>query len=199
MIPRNEILKRLRAQINVNGHIIGTVAGSGMTARYSAMGGADLLLALSAGKFRIMGRSSFSSYLCYGDSNTIVMDMGCNELLPIIKDTPVLFGLFASDPMINLYDYLQKIRENGFSGVVNYPTLSLIDGKFGEALSEEGNTYEKEVEAIKLAHFLDLFTIAFVVDAEQARKMTLAGADVICAHLGLTKGGFLGAKKYLHQ
>ena len=109
----------------------------------------------------------------------------------------MLFGLFASDPMINLYDYLQKIRENGFSGVVNYPTLSLIDGKFGEALSEEGNTYEKEVEAIKLAHFLDLFTIAFVVDAEQARKMTLAGADVICAHLGLTKGGFLGAKKYI--
>ena len=107
MIPRNEILKRLRAQINVNGHIIGTVAGSGMTARYSAMGGADLLLALSAGKFRIMGRSSFSSYLCYGDSNTIVMDMGCNELLPIIRDTPVLFGLFASDPMIHLYDYLQ--------------------------------------------------------------------------------------------
>lgn len=197
MIPRNEILKRLRAQINVNGHIIGTVAGSGMTARYSAMGGADLLLALSAGKFRIMGRSSFSSYLCYGGSNTIVMDMGCNELLPIIRDTPVIFGLFASDPMINLYDYLQKIRENGFSGVVNYPTLSLIDGKFGEALSEEGNTYEKEVEAIKLAHFLDLFTIAFVVDAEQARKMTLAGADVICAHLGLTKGGFLGAKKYI--
>ena len=197
MIPRNEILKRLRAQINVNGHIIGTVAGSGMTARYSAMGGADLLLALSAGKFRIMGRSSFSSYLCYGDSNTIVMDMGCNELLPIIRDTPVLFGLFASDPMIHLYDYLQKIRENGFSGVVNYPTLSLIDGIFGEALSEEGNTYEKEVEAIKLAHFLDLFTIAFVGNAEQARAMTLAGADVICAHLGLTKGGFLGAKKYI--
>ena len=125
------------------------------------------------------------------------MDMGCNELLPIIRDTPVLFGLFASDPMIHLYDYLQKIRENGFSGVVNYPTLSLIDGIFGEALSEEGNTYEKEVEAIKLAHFLDLFTIAFVVNAEQARAMTLAGADVICAHLGLTKGGFLGAKKYI--
>ena len=107
------------------------------------------------------------------------MDMGCNELLPIIRDTPVLFGLFASDPMINLYDYLQKIRENGFSGVVNYPTLSLIDGKFGEALSEEGNTYEKEVEAIKLAHFLDLFTIAFVVDAEQARKMSEHADGVI--------------------
>ena len=197
MVSRKEILKRLWAQINVNGHIIGTVAGSGMTAKYEVMGGADLLLALSAGRFRIMGRSSFTSYLCYGESNEIVMNMGCNELLPIIQDTPVLFGLFANDPMIHLYDYIQEIRASGFSGVVNYPTMGLIDGQFGEALQEEGNTYEREVEAIRLAHYFDLFTVAFVVNGEQARQMTEAGADIICAHLGLTKGGFLGAKKYI--
>ena len=197
MVSRKEILKRLWAQINVNGHIIGTVAGSGMTAKYEVMGGADLLLALSAGRFRIMGRSSFASYLCYGESNEIVMNMGCNELLPIIQDTPVLFGLFANDPMIHLYDYIQEIRASGFSGVVNYPTMGLIDGQFGEALQEEVNTYEREVEAIRLAHYFDLFTVAFVVNGEQARQMTEAGADIICAHLGLTKGGFLGAKKYI--
>lgn len=197
MVSRKEILKRLWAQINVNGHIIGTVAGSGMTAKYEVMGGADLLLALSAGRFRIMGRSSFASYLCYGESNEIVMNMGCNELLPIIQDTPILFGLFANDPMIHLYDYIQEIRASGFSGVVNYPTMGLIDGQFGEALQEEGNTYEREVEAIRLAHYFDLFTVAFVVNGEQARQMTEAGADIICAHLGLTKGGFLGAKKYI--
>lgn len=168
-----------------------------MTAKYEVMGGADLLLALSAGRFRIMGRSSFTSYLCYGGSNEIVMNMGCNELLPIIQDTPVLFGLFANDPMIHLYDYIQEIRTSGFSGVVNYPTMGLIDGQFGEALQEEGNTYEREVEAIRLAHYFDLFTVAFVVNGEQARQMTEAGADIICAHLGLTKGGFLGAKKYI--
>lgn len=197
MVSRKEILKRLWAQINVNGHIIGTVAGSGMTAKYEVMGGADLLLALSAGRFRIMGRSSFTSYLCYGESNEIVMNMGCNELLPIIQDTPILFGFFANDPMIHLYDYIQEIRDSGFSGVVNYPTMGLIDGQFGEALQEEGNTYEREVEAIRLAHYFDLFTVAFVVSGEQARQMTEAGADIICAHLGLTKGGFLGAKKYI--
>lgn len=197
MVSRKEILKRLWAQINVNGHIIGTVAGSGMTAKYEVMGGADLLLALSAGRFRIMGRSSFTSYLCYGESNEIVMNMGCNELLPIIQDTPVLFGLFANDPMIHLYDYIQEIRASGFSGVVNYPTMGLIDGQFGEALQEEVNTYDREVEAIRLAHYFDLFTVAFVVNGEQARQMTEAGADIICAHLGLTKGGFLGAKKYI--
>lgn len=197
MISREEILKELWAQIHINGHILGVVAGSGMTAKYAAMGGADFLLALSAGKFRIMGRSSFSCYLCYGNSNEIVMKMGQSELLTIIKQKPVLFGLFASDPMISLYDYLGEIKKSGFSGIVNYPTVSLIDGQFRTALEMEGNTFDKEVEAIKLAHFMDLFTIAFVTDADQARMMAKAGADVICAHFGLTKGGFLGAKKYI--
>lgn len=194
-MDREYILQMLHAQVNVNGHIIGAAVGSGMTAKYAAMGGADFLLALSAGVYRIMGRSSYASYFCYGNSNQIAMDLGTRELLPIIKDVPVLFGLFASDPEIDLYDYLLKIKEAGFSGIVNYPTLSLIDGKFREALNEEGNTFDQEVEAIRLAHHLDLFTVAFVTTDEEAVQMVEAGADVICVHLGLTKGGFLGAKK----
>lgn len=196
-LDREKILKMLNAQIHVNGHIIGAATGSGMTAKYVVMGGADFLLALSAGKYRVMGRSSLTGYFCYGDNNQIVMDMGCGELLPIIKDVPILFGLFASDPNISLYEYLKEIKANGFSGIVNYPTMSLIDGKFREALEEEGNTYEQEVEAIKLAHYMDLFTLAFVTDENQTRQMLEAGADVLCVHLGLTKGGFLGATKYI--
>ena len=195
-----KFLSAFRAQINVNGHIIGTVAGSGMTARYSAMGRADLLLAAERRQIQNYGQKFTFPAICVTVTATRCHGYGVQRIAADYqRDTPVLFGLFASDPMIHLYDYLQKIRENGFSGVVNYPTLSLIDGIFGEALSEEGNTYEKEVEAIKLAHFLDLFTIAFVVNAEQARAMTLAGADVICAHLGLTKGDFWGRKIYIHQ
>ncbi|MCI8327288.1 MAG: phosphoenolpyruvate hydrolase family protein, partial [Lachnospiraceae bacterium] len=188
-MDRDYILRFLHAQANVNGHIIGAAVGSGMTAKYAAMGGADFLLALSAGKYRVMGRSSHASYFCYGNSNDTVMEMGTRELLPIIQNVPVLFGLFAADPGVHLYEYLKKIRENGFSGIVNFPTMALIDGKFREALEEEGNTYEKEVEAIKLAHYLGLFTVAFATTKEEARKMLEAGADVICAHLGLTKGG----------
>lgn len=194
---REEILRLLNAQVNVNGHVIGAAVGSGMTAKYAALGGADFLLALSAGKYRIMGRSSYASYLCYGNNNEIVMEMGEHELLPIIRDVPVLFGLFANDPDVHLYEYLKKIKALGFSGIVNYPTMALIDGKFRSALEEEGNTYATEAEAIKLAHFLDLFTIAFVTDMNEARQMLDAGADVICVHLGLTKGGFLGAKKFI--
>ena len=193
-MDRNTILRRLHAQVKVNGHIVGAAVGSGMTAKYAAMGGADFLLALSAGKYRVMGRSSYASYFCHGNSNHIVMELGTKELLPIIRDVPVLFGLFATDPGIHIYHYLKCIKENGFSGIVNFPTLSLIDGKFREALEEDGNTYAREVEAVRLARYLELFTVAFVTTKEEAESMLEAGADVVCVHLGLTKGGFLGAK-----
>lgn len=194
-MDRKELIRYLQAQIHVNGHIIGAAVGSGMTAKYVSMGGADLLLALSAGKYRLMGRSSYGSYLCYGNNNEQVMEMGKRELFPILKDKPVLFGLFASDPSLSLYDYLKEIREAGFSGIVNYPTVSLIDGKFREAIEEEGCSFAAEVEAVSVARMLDLFTIGFVRTAEEAKQMAEAGADVVCLHLGLTKGGFLGAKR----
>ncbi len=194
-MEREVIVKFLHAQININGHIIGAALGSGMTAKYVSMGGADFIMALSAGRYRVMGRSSYASYLCYGNNNDIVMDFGIRELLPIIKNIPILFGILASDPELNLYEYIKEIKKNGFSGIVNFPTLALIDGKFREALEEEGNCFEKEVEAIKLAHYFDLFAVAFVTTEYEAIRMIDAGADVICVHLGLTKGGFLGAKK----
>ncbi|MEA1959822.1 MAG: phosphoenolpyruvate hydrolase family protein [Bacillota bacterium] len=194
---REQIVKNLKAKIKVSGHIIGTVAGSGMTARFTSLGGADLFLALSAGKFRLMGRGSYMSYFCYCNSNDMVMNFGTQELLPLLDDKPIFFGLNASDPTISLYDYIRKIKESGFAGIVNFPTICLIDGQFGEALEEEGNTYDAEVEAIRFAHYLDMLTIAFVTTEEEAGKMVDAGADIICAHLGLTKGGYTGAKKYL--
>lgn len=197
MFTRKEILKHLNAQIKINGHIIGAVAGSGMTARYTELGGVDFLLALSAGRFRNMGRSSYASYFCYGNSNDIVMDLGKRELLPVIKNVPVFFGLFSGDPSIKVSDYLKLIKNEGFAGVVNYPTVSLIDGKFRDALEEEGNSFKSEVEAIRLAREIDLFTIAFVTNKIEAKRMLEAGADIICVHLGLTKGGLMGAKKYI--
>lgn len=197
MKNKEDILKMFRAQVNINGHIVGAVAGSGMTAKFATLAGADILLALSAGKYRVMGRSSLASYFSYGNNNQQVMEMGRRELFPLIKQVPILFGLMAADPTIHLYEYLKEIKEIGFAGVVNFPTVSLIDGQFREALEEEENGYEKEVEAIHLASDLGLITMAFVTNEEEAEQMLAAGADIICVHLGLTKGGFLGAKKYV--
>lgn len=196
-MDREQILKKLRATIHINGHITGVAAGGGMTAKYAAMGGCDLILALSAGKFRQMGKSSLASFLCYGNSNEVVMDFATKEMLPSIQDVPIIFGLNGTDPTIHLYEYLQEIKRLGFAGINNFPSVGMIDGKFREELEERGGGYDREIEAMKLAHFLGLFTIAFVFDEEQAKKMAQAGVDVICAHFGLTSGGMLGAKKVL--
>ena len=194
-MEREKIVRLFRAQINLSGHIIGASVGSGITAKVAAMGGADILLVLSAGKYRIMGRSSFSSYFCYDNNNEQVMNLGKREIFPIVKDVPLLFGLMATDPTIKIYDYLQEIKASGFSGIVNFPTVALIDGKFREALEEEDTTFDREVAAVKLANHFEMFTMAFVTNEEETRQMINAGAAVICVHLGLTKGGFLGAKK----
>lgn len=194
---KEKILRQLRTQIDSGGHIIGAAVGSGLTAKLAALGGADILFALSAGRYRIMGRSSFSSYFCYGNNNAQVMELGKREIFPIVRNVPLLFGLMATDPTIDLYGYLQTIKAAGFSGVVNFPTVALIDGKFREALEEEGTTFDREVAAIKLANHFGMFTITFVTDEHETRQMLAAGADVICVHLGLTRGGFLGAKKYI--
>ena len=196
-MERDAILKTLRGQIESNGHIIGAAVGSGLTAKLCAFGGADILLVLSAGKYRIMGRSSFGSYFCYGNNNEQVMALGKHEIFPIVRSVPLLFGLMATDPTIQLYDYIKSIQAAGFSGAVNFPTVALIDGKFREALEEEGTTFDREVAAIKLANHFDMFTMAFVTNENETRQMISAGADVICVHLGLTRGGFLGAKKYI--
>ncbi len=196
-MEREQINSRLRAKLKSKGHILGAAVGSGLTAKFAELGGADLLLALSAGRYRIMGRSSLGSYFCYGNNNEQVMTLGCREIFPIVRDVPLLFGLMAGDPFINLYDYINDIKRNGFSGIVNFPTVSLIDGNFRAAIEAEGNTFDREIAAIKMARHFELFAMAFVTDVDEANQMLDAGADEICVHLGLTKGGFLGAKTYI--
>lgn len=191
---RQEILRQLREKIIHGGHCIGVAAGSGMTARYAELGGADFILALSAGKFRQIGVGSFASLLAYSNSNDEVMNFGSRELLPATARIPVIFGFNSTDPTINNFDYIKQIKEKGFSGINNFPTIGLFDGEFRRNLEAEFG-YENEVEAIKIAGFFDLFTVAFVFNEKQALSMIDAGADVICIHLGLTVGGNRGAQK----
>ncbi|NQX44318.1 phosphoenolpyruvate hydrolase family protein [Paenibacillus tritici] len=192
---RTAVLERLQSQLREGNHIIGVSTGTGITAKVAAQSGADFILMLNSGKFRQMGRSSLAGFLPFCNSNDMVMDFASREIVPLVRETPVLFGLNANDPTREMSDYITEIKGRGFAGVNNYPTVGLIDGLFREALEEEGISYEREVEAIGLAHQQGLFTVAFVFDEAQAVQMIGAGADVICAHLGLTEGGLLGARK----
>lgn len=185
----------LKKQIKIDRHIIGVAAGSGLTAKYAEAGGADFILALSSGYFRQKGVSSLAGYLPVANSNDVVMNFASREIIPAIKEIPVVFGLSATDPMINLENYIKIIKKKGFAGINNYPTIGLIDGDFRDALETQEITYEREVEAIKLASEQGLFTVAFVFNVDQALSMLAVGADVICVHLGLTTGGVLGGKQ----
>ncbi|WP_103104606.1 phosphoenolpyruvate hydrolase family protein [Brevibacillus reuszeri] len=195
-IRRSEILQRLRNQVADNRIIVGAGAGTGLSAKCAEEGGADLIIIYNSGRYRMAGRGSLAGLMPYGDANQIVVEMG-GEVLPIVKDTPVLAGVCGTDPFRLMPVYLKQLKEMGFSGVQNFPTVGLCDGMFRQNLEETGMGYDLEVEMIRKAHELDLLTTPYVFNEEDAMKMADAGADVLVAHVGLTTKGTIGAQTAL--
>ncbi|SDS04059.1 transcriptional regulator [Paenibacillaceae bacterium GAS479] len=195
-ISRSEIMARLHAQINEGKALIGTGAGTGLSAKCAEAGEADMIIIYNSGRYRMAGRGSLAGLMPYGDANAIVVEMG-GEVLTIVKDTPVLAGVCGTDPFRLMDVYLKQLKDMGFSGVQNFPTVGLIDGMFRQNLEETGMGYDLEVEMIRKAHELDLFTTPYVFNEEDAIKMAEAGADVLVAHVGLTTKGAIGAKTAL--
>ncbi len=195
-MTRQEILARFRAQVASGEPIIGGGAGTGITAKSAEAGGIDLLVIYNSGRFRMAGRGSLSGLLAYGDANAIVMDMA-NEVLPVVKRTPVLAGVNGTDPFRVMPHFLAQVKEIGFAGVQNFPTVGLIDGVFRANLEETGMGYGLEIDMIRLAHEMDLLTSPYVFDADQAKEMAAAGADILVPHMGLTTSGTIGAQTAL--
>ena len=193
---RAEILEDFRKQTESGKILVGVGAGTGITAKCSEKAGVDMLIIYNSGRFRMAGRGSLSGLLSYGDANKIVQEMG-QEVLPIVKHTPVLAGVCGTDPFRIMDIFLKQLKEQGFNGVQNFPTVGLIDGKFRANLEETGMGYDLEVEMIREAHKLDLLTCPYVFDPEQAKAMALAGADILVAHMGLTTKGSIGAETAL--
>lgn len=191
-IARREIIGRLRQQVADNRAIVGAGAGTGLSAKCAEEGGADLIIIYNSGRYRMAGRGSLAGLMPYGDANQIVVEMG-GEVLPIVKNTPVLAGVCGTDPFRLMDVYLKQLKDMGFSGVQNFPTVGLCDGVFRQNLEETGMGYDLEVEMIRKAHELGLLTTPYVFNEEQAIKMAEAGADVLVAHVGLTTKGTIGA------
>ena len=190
---RAEILKRFRRKIAAGEPIIGGGAGTGISAKWEAAGGIDLIVIYNSGRFRMAGHGSLAGLMPYGDANAVVMEMA-SEVLPVARGTPVLAGVCGTDPMRLMDRFLEQIRAVGFSGVQNFPTVGLIDGVFRANLEETHMGYDKEVEMIGLARGLDLLTTPYVFSPADAEKMTRAGADLLVAHMGLTTSGSIGAR-----
>lgn len=195
-MTRQEIINKFKEDVKNGKILVGVGAGTGITAKSSEAGGADMLIIYNSGRYRMAGRGSLAGLLSYGDANQIVVDMGA-EVLPVVKDTPVLAGVCGTDPFRVMDVFLKQLKEQGFSGVQNFPTVGLIDGVFRQNLEETGMGYDLEVEMIRKAHELDMLTTPYVFDPEQARAMAKAGADILVAHMGLTTKGTIGAKTAL--
>jgi predicted TIM-barrel enzyme len=189
---RQEILSRLEAQVKAGRPIVGCGAGTGISAKFAEAGGADLIIIYNSGRYRMAGRGSLAGLMPYGDANAIVVEMA-SEVLPVVKNTPVLAGVCGTDPFRLMPVFLKQLKEIGFSGVQNFPTVGLIDGNFRANLEATGMGYDKEIAMIKLAHEMDLFTSPYVFDEDQAKAMSEVGADILVAHVGLTTSGSIGA------
>ena len=196
MHARSDILARFRERVAAGVPIVGGGAGTGLSAKCAEMGGIDLIIIYNSGRFRMAGRGSLAGMLPYGDANAIVMDMA-REVLPVVQKTPVLAGVCGTDPFRVMKRFLLDVRDAGFAGVQNFPTVGLFDGTIRVGLEETGMGYGLEVDMIAAARDLDLLTCPYVFTPEEAVAMAKAGADILIPHMGLTTKGAIGAKTAL--
>ncbi len=195
-IARQEALKRLRDNVAQGVPIIGAGAGTGISAKFAERGGVDLIIIYNSGRYRMAGRGSLAGLMSYGDANAIVVEMA-GEVLPVVKDTMVLAGVNGTDPFRLMPVFLRQLKDMGFDGVQNFPTVGLFDGLMRTNLEETGMSYKLEVEMIREANKLDMLTCPYVFNPEEARMMADAGADVLVPHMGLTTKGAIGAETAL--
>ncbi|MEO1842847.1 MAG: phosphoenolpyruvate hydrolase family protein [Akkermansiaceae bacterium] len=189
---RGEVIERLHDTLGRGEAIIAAGAGTGISAKFVEKGGADLIIIYNSGRFRMAGHGSTAGLMAYGDANAVAMEIGEFEVLPVVEEVPVICGVHGSDPRRRMWHFLGQVKEMGFSGVNNFPTHSIVDGKFRQILEETGMSVQKEVEMIGLARRMDLFSIVYVGSPEEARDMAEVGADAIIAHVGTTIGGSIG-------
>jgi len=192
---REQVLERLNAKLATGHIIVAAGAGTGISAKFEEEGGADFIMVFNSGRYRMHGLGSLSGWMAYGDANAITLDMGERQILPIVKEAPVICSVNGTDPTRVMAVFLRQIRDAGFSGVNNFPTIGMIDGNFRAALEDTGMGYDKEVAVTALAHDMGLFTTAYAFNGEEARQMAQAGCDCLLAHVGLTSGGAIGASE----
>jgi predicted TIM-barrel enzyme len=193
---RAEILDGFRRKVAEGRPIIGGGAGTGLSAKCAEAGGIDLIILYNSGRYRMAGRGSLAGLMPYGDANAIVMEMA-REVLPVVEHAPVLAGVCGTDPFRVMNRFLVEVREAGFAGVQNFPTVGLIDGQFRRGLEETGMGYDKEVALIAQAREMDLLACPYVHNEDEARAMAEAGADILVPHVGLTTKGMIGARTAL--
>ena len=189
---REEVRERLQATLAQKKAIIGAGAGTGISAKFIEKGGADFIIIYNSGRFRMSGHGSTAGLMAYGDANAVAMEIGEFEVLPVVEEIPVFCGVHGSDPRRRMWHFLKQVKDMGFSGINNFPTHSIVDGHFRQVLEETGMGFSKEVEMVRIATAMDLYSCVYVATPEEAIQMAEVGADTIIAHVGTTVGGSIG-------
>jgi predicted TIM-barrel enzyme len=189
---KQEVRDRLQVTVDQNKAIIAAGAGTGISAKFIEKGGADLIIIYNSGRFRMSGHGSTAGLMAYGDANAVAMEIGEFEVLPVVEEIPVICGVHGTDPRRRMWHFLGQVKDMGFSGVNNFPTHCIVDGHFRQVLEETGMGFQKEVDMVDLATKMDMFSIVYVAEPEEAVKMADVGADAIISHVGTTVGGSIG-------
>jgi predicted TIM-barrel enzyme len=193
---RDQVRERLRYQTAAGQPIVGAGAGTGISAKFAEVGGADLIIIYNSGRYRMAGHGSLAGVLAFGDANQIVKEMGEREVLPVVRETPVIAGVMGTDPLRQMDYLLRELDALGFSGINNFPTIGLIDGRFRMELERTNLGFGREVDMIRLANAMGFFTVVYVFNPDEATAMAEAGADSVIAHMGLTVGGSIGLERH---
>jgi predicted TIM-barrel enzyme len=190
---RADFLHRLRAEIDAGRPLVMTGAGNGIAAKFIEKGGVDIIGVYNTGYFRMQGYGSLAGMLPMADANDMVYRIGMREVLPQVKETPVIAGVNGVDVLRNMRLFLEDISRAGFSGVHNFPTVGWFDGDFRNTLERTGLGYGLEIEMLNLARELDLLTIGYSFNMADTRMlMKEASPDIFIFHSGITKGGSTG-------
>jgi DNA-binding NtrC family response regulator len=167
--------------------IVGAAIGAGMSAAAAEEGGADLLMVLSAGYYRLQGIASAAAFMPYANANEVTWEIAARNVIPRVRRTPVFAGVCAQDPNLDPDEYLRRAVQHGLAGVTNFPSVSFITGDLRTALEEEGNGLEREVALLARARELGLMAIGFCLNPDDARHLSKAGVDLLCLNLGIAE------------
>jgi predicted TIM-barrel enzyme len=190
---RQEFLDRLWAEIKRGKPLVMTGAGNGIAAKFIERGGVDILGVYNTGYFRMQGYGSLAGMLPMADANQMVFRIGQREVLPQVKEVPVIAGLNGVDVLRDMRVFLEDIKRIGFSGVHNFPTVAWFDGEFRRTLEGTGLGYQMELDMLNIAHDLDLLTIGYAFNEEDTQRLIKdAAPDIFIFHAGITRGGSTG-------
>src|SRR5262245_86469 len=196
-LDRKTIAGRLHAEREAGRAIYDALCGSGITAKMAARGGANMVTTHSLAYFRMQGLSSMAGYLPICDANQLTLELGERALVNVVTGCALIAGLLCVDPTRDMARFIEKIAAAGFDGVMNCPTIALIDGKFRSDLEETGMGFAREVDVLGQGSRMGLFTKAFCSTADEAMAMAEAGVDNIIVHFGNSSGGSIGSKTVL--